>query len=97
MLASYLKPFANRPEPAAILNSVHEICVNSLKQGQTSTSACSRPRLIVSSNDQLSPWSTCSSVLDNNLLLLHSDSRLDLRPRRPFLCGGGEFRGSMLD
>jgi hypothetical protein len=32
--ASYLKPFANRPEPAAILNSVHEICANSLSKGK---------------------------------------------------------------
>jgi len=52
MLASCLKPFTNRPEPVAILNSVHEICVNSLSKGKHSPL---RPRLIVSSNDQLSP------------------------------------------
>src|SRR5438270_4787095 len=49
-VAGYLKPFANRPEPAAILNSVHEILCEFIKANIHLCFA-----LIVPSNDQLSP------------------------------------------
>jgi hypothetical protein len=96
MLASYFKSFCQQTGTSGCPQFCSRNCVNSLSKDKRPLLLCSRPRLIVSSNDQLSPSQparrsstiTCFYVIATCGSTCASDVRFS---------AGGTFRGSMLD